>query len=535
MSPPALSTTAWRPHGWPWWLLPLAIFFALIAIQIDLPGLYMDAVNPDFLAASLLHHTLHNPTAGLPSKTLPLLGNLYYGTQNVYAGLPLFVLFGFKVATLRVAQALFGALLLVALYRTAWRLTGSALLALLCAAGVASDLAFTASFRTQFYIVLGGAAWLFVSLALAAGADAAPDARRRLLWSGVFAGLAGYGYFVLLFFVPGVIAWLVLRRRAGWRDLWLWLPGVAIGLTPFALGYLSLALRLHGVGAAVAYAHGLIAQLHPFQAGGASGGNLDYALQVTRLAVSDDANETMIFGQPLGSSWGAFKFYLLLVLMALSVVLLVLRWKQRDVRAQGLLVVCLPLSFMVVASLFGHRLWAHHFSVLVPFTYLLAAVALAPWLAQNRVANPRGVRHGAWLAASLALACVVANLAQQVTFHHELARTGGGPKMPEALNTLAMEARQAPPSVAYVFPEWGFYTSFGFLTANRVRYVVDIDPATLTRLRQQGYRTFRVAYWNDAESDRYRQALAQAGVTRVSERTFLRRDGQTAFHLLEGQ
>lgn len=96
------------------WMLPVVVFLFAVAFHIDLPGLYIDAVNPDFLAAQKLHPHLHNPTAALPSKIFPILGNLYHGVQNFYVALPVQAIFGFDVAPLRIAQALFGAVLLAA-------------------------------------------------------------------------------------------------------------------------------------------------------------------------------------------------------------------------------------------------------------------------------------------------------------------------------------------------------------------------------------------------------------------------------------
>lgn len=511
-------------------LCALIVFAALVVTRIGLPGLYMDAVNPDFLAAQLLDHKLHNPSGGLPSKIFPLLGNLYHGTQNVYMGLPFFVLFGFSVAALRLAQAAFGAILLVALHSVVRRLTGSSLLALSCTLGLATELAFTASFRTQFYIVLGGAAWLFVSLALAIPIEGTNDSRKRTLLSGVFAGLAGYGYFVLLFFVPGQMLLIALRRQSGWRDLLPWFAGLALGMTPFALGYLSLMLKLHGVEPTLSFIHSLLSQLHPFDASGASHGNLAYAWDMARLAITDDANEGMIFGQPLGSAWGTAKFYLFVVTLVTASLCLAFRLIRRDARATTLLPVLLPISFIAVASLFGHRLWAHHFSVLIPFTYLLTALVLSqlPGIA-------RSATLGRLAVFALLAACMICNLSQQTAFHKELARTGGAAKMPEAINMLATEARSASRQEAYVFPEWGFYTSFAFLTANRVRYVIDGEQNTFAKLRSEDYRRLRLAYWDSANRERYRHSLQAAGFHTIDERTYMRRDGKVAFYLLEAE
>lgn len=512
------------------WLLPIAVFLMLVVAQIQLPGIYMDAINPDFLAAQLLDHHLHNPGAALPSSTFPLLGNLYHGVQNVYVGLPLFALFGCSAVTLRLAQGAFGVILLGATYFIARRLTRSRGLALACGLGLATELAFTASFRTQFYIVLGGAAWLFVSLLLVLPPDERSlIVRHRTFLSGVFAGLAGYGYFVLLFFVPGLLMLVAWRRRNGWRNLPTWIIGLAVGMLPFALGYLSLALKLHGVGPALAFIRNLLSQLHPFDASGAHGSHLGYAWDLIRLALTDGGNEAMIFAQPLSSTWGAIKFYLFAVVTLTLAALCLIRRFRTDERLLQTLPALLPVSFVAVALLFGQRLWVHHFSVLVPFLYLLAALCTAEVWHWARL--PQRMRYA--LTGLVIAACLIANLVQQADFHRLLARTGGEAKSPEALTTLALEAKDAPKDVAYIFPEWGFFTSFSFLTGNRVRYVIDTQPQTFDRLRKEGYRHFRLVYWDVANREHYRQTLVSAGAGSITERTFTTREGTPTFYWLD--
>lgn len=532
---PGRKASAWSPSDvartWPVWL-PIVAFFAMVLVQANLPGLYMDAVNPDFLAAQLVHHSARQPSAGIPSKIFPILGSFYHGTQNVYVGLPIFVVFGFSVTSLRITQALFGAILIVALYVTTNRLTHSRRLAFAGALGLATELAFTASFRTQFYIVMGGATWLFVALAYAIPMDSHPElARKRTLLSGVFAGLACYGYFVLGFFVPGMLLLVAWRRREGWRDLPRWLAGFTVGLLPYALGYLSLVIKLKGLEPTLAFMHYMLGQLHPFNASGASGNNLAFAWNMVRLAVTDQGNEAMMFGQPLESTWSWIKYGCLLISLAATTALLMFRLIRRDQRLVRTLPALLPWSFLGVASFFGERLWAHHFCVLVPFIYLLGALLLLECLDALR-ASPRTRKM--IIGAALCV-CVAFNLVQQATFHEELARTGGTGKMPEALNTLAEEARTSSPQVAYVFPEWGFYTSFSFLTGNRVRYVDNAEARTFTQMRERGYRTFRLAFWNAADEERYRRILVDAGARNVTRRIYARRDGQPAFYLLEAE
>jgi hypothetical protein len=503
-----------------------------VVFHIDLPGLYMDAVNPDFAAAQKLHPHLHNPGAMLPSKIFPILGNLYHGVQNFYVALPMLAIFGFHVATIRIAQALFGALLLAAFFIVARRLTQSTLLAMFGALGLATEIAFTASFRTQFYIVMGGATWLFVSLMLAL--PATPETAlsdRRAFWSGFFSGLAGYGYFVLFFFVPGNLAWIALRPTASARTSLRWMIGLALGLTPFALGYLSLLLKLHGIGPTMQLIRSLLGVLQPFESSGASHGNVLYAWQMAQLAITNGGNNLVIFGQATSSWVSETKFYLFVLctlLMSIgSVACLTLRRRA----PAWVLIGFVPLSFLLAASLFGHRLWAHHFSVLVPFVYLLPlsllarvfAVAKASRTLQAAIVTVAGL---AWLAG---------NISQQYVFHAALGRSGGEGRATSALTQLALEARGTPQNVAYVFPEWGFFTSFCLLTENKVRYVVDVAPETLSNLRHAGYDDLRLVYWQPAERDRYTQVLQQAGLNTITTRTFTTLDGRPVFYWLEGR
>jgi len=512
------------------WVLPVIVFVALVLVHSDLPGIYMDAANPDFLAAQWLHRG-HNPGAGIPSKIFPLLGSFYHGLQNAYLGVPIFAIAGFSVTSLRLEQAVFGVILLIALYHLTRRLTASIPLALLASVGLATELAFTASFRTQFYIVLGGAAWLFVSLLLAL--PAAPESwivKRRAFWSGVFFGLASYGYFVLAFFAPAMavlVAIWVPRRQWGQ-----WIVGALVGVSPFALGFLSLLAKKHGLEPTLDFIRGMLGQLKPFDTSGASGNHLVYAWDLVRLATSDAGNEAMIFAQPLPGDWSASKVWWL---VGGALGLLSFGGIERLRGRQGVpyaVLAFMPVSFFAVASLFGPRLWSHHFSVLVPFVYLLPVLVLAQCL---RYAFTRvdGRVENVTLAV-VALVVLGGNLFQQTGFHESLVKTGGRGRSTEALTQLADEARSVPANVAYLFPDWGFFTSFCFLTENRVRYGIDAEARTMERMKRDGVTEIRLVYWNASDEQRFRSDLQASGLRAIEHRTFVARDGITVFHWLRG-
>ncbi|PTR33461.1 hypothetical protein C8J98_103223 [Luteibacter sp. OK325] len=504
--------------------MPVFAFVSLVLLHSDLPGIYMDGVNPDFMAAQWLHRG-HNPGAGIPSKIFPILGSFYHGLQNAYLGVPLFAIGGFSVTSLRLEQAVFGVILLVALSHLARRLTGSLGWALLAAMGLATELAFTASFRTQFYIVVGGAAWLFVSMLLALPADEQSRiVRRRVFWSGFFFGLASYGYFVLAFFAPAMVLLVAISTpRRQWGS---WIIGAAVGVSPFLLGFLSLLAKKHGIEPTLEFVRGMLGQLKPFDAGDVTGSRAQYVWELIRLATSDAANEEMIFGEPTSGKWVQAKAWVLVASVLFLLVCAGINLARKDERLVKALPVLMPLSFVAIASLFGHRLWAHHFSVLVPFVYLLLALSLHRLSAAFDLSG----RREQAIVGVLVAALVAGNLAQQANFHEKLVATGGRGHSTDVLTQLGVEARQAPENVAYVFPEWGFFTSFCFLTGNRVRYVIDAEPKTIARLQREGITEIRLVYWDAGSESSYDHVLRDAGAIPTDHRAFVSREQRAVFH-----
>src|SRR5262249_41618462 len=109
-----------RLFGWPF--LVAAIFFVINAsAAIDVPGVYMDAVNPDYMVVRLL-----NPAAKdlavwiLPGQLvfgkLPILAQLYQGALTYYFGLPFYFLFGTDVLGIRIAEIGFGLFVLLGVW-----------------------------------------------------------------------------------------------------------------------------------------------------------------------------------------------------------------------------------------------------------------------------------------------------------------------------------------------------------------------------------------------------------------------------------
>ncbi|ALL64352.1 glycosyl transferase family protein [Paraburkholderia caribensis MBA4] len=486
-------------------LFLMLIFWAGICYRITLPGIYMDAVNPDYIAARILFPALNNTVWVLPTIAFPILGNLYHGVQNLYVDIAVFKIFGISIETLRCAQALFGAGIVIFTYGIGVRATGNRIVSFAFSALLALDIAFISSFRTQFYIILGGEMWLFASLYVLLG-----NTKNGFFWSGVFYGLAIYGYFVLGFFAPAM-AILVLSRPDA-RPV-RWIAGFVMGMLTYVVGYGSLALRLGGVHEALEWIAGATRNLAPLSSKLSPIDSIQYTIQTAYYGLTNVGNEFMIFGTSQQSWWVKVKvaFFIIVALVALI----------RLRRSKAVLLLVLPVSYVAVAALLGNRLWVHHFSVLVPIFYLLC-VAVFGELTRTSVSR----------AAIIAVCVLVAagNIWQSSAFYRELEITGGTNRATSALSDLAADAVKHADTL-YVFPDWGFFMSFALLTKNQIPYVIDLDQI---RARKGASRHIEVAFWSKDDTEKYTNALAQNGAVNIHSASYPTRNGKEAFFTVTG-
>lgn len=519
-------------------VLAASVYWFGIMRHIELPGLYMDAINPDYLAARILNPGLSNPVWILPTKWFPILGNLYHGVQNLYVGIPLFWAMGTNVVSARIAQAIFGSAITVMVYFLVLRITKARLLAFGAALCLATDIAFIASFRTQNYIILGGLTWLLLAVLPLVGNCEHPFSKKRLLASGAFFGLAAYGYFVHTFFFPVFIYGAMQTAGKGRRlsGAFVWCVGVLFGLLPYVFGYLSMGLALGGVREWFLYVKTVAERLEPFSSDFSLAEKYQYAFTIAKVAMTNAGNESMIFGDRINAGcWPDAKFTGGVVIVVLLVLcgLYNLNKRNRARTTSGFLLVLLPCSYFLFAGFLGNRLWAHHYSVLTPFLYILGALLIDEGNQLLKAPNSK-VWHDTLkqlVAAFVFVAVLVLNCNQQNSFFKLLDHTGGAGKMSNALTLFANEALSNPSPTVYLFPEWGFFMPFSFLTANRIPYRLDMSKAVIDEFRGK-CKQVSVAFWEANDVDKYREQLRSFGIENALLRVYTRRDTLPAFYLL---
>lgn len=477
MSLQAQSSTPAPRAGISWWpFVVIAAAYALVALQqITLPGVYMDAVNPDYLVVRILNPQAEPITAWLlPGNYLgektPVLISFYHGSQQFWLGLPMFWLFGTSVTGIRLTHAMFGLGVLAALYAMLARSGMRPWQAMLACATLAIDPGFSYAFRTQSYITLAPAAWLFLSLyCLQRAATLGTRNGRWLAASGTFYGLAIVGYFIYAFFLPAMLlavrlwsppaagALGVHPRPAPWPT---WLTGLALGGMFYPIGY---ALTIHNLGGfanAWSYFQQTQKALNAFSEQAPLLQRISHEGTLIASVVQNWFHHMLIFDEYAPVPGASYK-------TALVFGGPVMLWAAAEIRRQASpqlrVLVALGVSFAAIALVFGTRLSGHHFMVLLPLAY----AALAEGLRTRAGIAIR--RRAASMAFVLTFATLAAlNVGGQLREANRLRETRGIGLFSDAINRLAtdLNARERKPFV--YFPDWGLSMPIALLTGGTV-------------------------------------------------------------------
>lgn len=391
-----MSLNANRPAATHWrrWLpfAAVALVHAVVAThRIDLPGIFADAVNPDYLVARILYPEPQRSITwvllgnSLLGDRAPVLISLYHGSQQFWLGLPLYAVFGTTVEGVRLVHATFALGVLAALYALLLRGGIPSWFAAAVGVALALDPSFSYAFRTQAYITMAPAAWLLLGVACLMRARDAREANatRWLFASGALCGLAAVGYFVWAFVLPAIAfaAWhgmrgLPLRRP----PVVTWTLGLAAGGAAYPLGYLLIARKLGSVSGMAAFVRDTQASLGAFGSVQPLDARLWHAWRMLDATVSTAWHSGIMFGGDTlaipGSGWK------LAALVGLPYALWLLAEVRRRATPLLRLLVALPVSFVAMSLVFGDRLGGHHFVTLVPLCYAALGVSLWTFVAQ---------------------------------------------------------------------------------------------------------------------------------------------------------
>ena len=498
--------------------IALILYFGLGLHQLELPGLYYDEAFDALPALEVLLGG--TPSAAMSvaafGRSWPVMLHPHIGPTSTYVDLAAFAVAGPSVEAVRAAHLAVGGLTLVLLWWLARRWFGAVV------AGWATILCATAPAFVWWN--RAGANWSATLLPLALGLvlalarwSATGDARALVVgaWC-VGAGLTTKLNFVWLF-PPLALAALARLGIAGSLR-------AARGLSPRAL---AAAIGAFVVGASPWLLYNLRTggETFRFVAGNAvhtEYGNDNLAVLHNVAFLAHD------FTSVMGGSTGEFPApagggdRLPALLFVASAVLLTAR-ALRDRRCHPphrLFLVCMLGVFLTVGTVTTSRVGARHLFMLVPFAWLMVAVAAADlasalgrWSDDGRLAV---VSH------ALVAAVVLGHLADHVRIHRFLAATGGYGVWSSAVSTLTERLQTTYASRTPIAMDWGLMRNVAFLSETRIapREMFEYRPApsagfgdvaaTLIRDPRNLYVFHAPAF---TQFHGYREALEAAAIT----------------------
>ena len=222
-------------------LFALSLFDALR--EPGLPGVYYDAVNPDFFALHILNPGFNN--GNLTNYIgVPFIGALYHGTVTMFFMFAAILIVGkTSAALIWIVNSIYGFFISLILYKLLKRAGISERSSKLCAALLLLSPNMFTYFRTQFYILLPGA--LFLLAAIWFAFNWRDGYRyRNLIACGVFSGLAVYDYFIWLFWLPAVLIILLYRAKKLsaleiLNNVQIYIIAFLLGCSFYILGYIG--------------------------------------------------------------------------------------------------------------------------------------------------------------------------------------------------------------------------------------------------------------------------------------------------------
>jgi hypothetical protein len=467
----------------------LAVFAFAYAMDWRLPGLYMDAVNPEYIIPGIFdpkapgHHPWIVPGNVILGRFPLFTGQIYHGSTQIYFALPLMALFGVDVGTLRITQGAAGFLIVLLLALVMRRADAPAKSAIAAAAMVplALDPSFVVALRTQAYSCLFPMMLLLGAMLLLRGWQSKPRPALRLLASGAFYGLSVFSYFIFAFFFPAII-WFLLteRERKSWRDLGyiaLWLLACAIGYFPLIGGLFRVSQALGSFEAMLHWLHSHGDSLHPIGNAGSALDRIDWVITTSRGVLTGRWPWLMVLRHHAGDLLGSLKAALLLIVPI--VMLIAARAMPRDDRRSIATPLVFVVSFLGFASIFGNRLDGHHYTTILPFIYAAFGAACAVlWTRSRESASARIVP-----ATGIALLAVVAvlNALNLAHFHRDLEASGGAAMYSDAIDRFSHHVAKDDPDATAYFPDWGYVMPFVFVSRAKVPWLDSVDPNRLER------------------------------------------------------
>lgn len=580
-------------RSWDTVTLILIIILGLFQIFrcMDYPGLYLDSVNPDYLAVQYLFPESGNGSWTLPhSLEIPFLAQLYHGTVTAWVQVVIISLFGeASLFTVRAANILYIIAICWMLQLICKKLDVNRYISLFLAGAVMLSPQVFSFIRTQYYIKLPGTFLMLCAFYLLLNQDNVKQGR-YVVFSGVLNGLAFYSYFIYLFFAPAMILFCIYNgrsERSSIKDAFAWFSGFCAGSVFYVIGYFDLLIsstamspelkvnivrgilvallgavcliiylivkyyddkkvlsRIYAVCLTCVSFVGVIGvvcfryiwsvispALSALNIQGKPGSIIERLQQVASYwygIMSNNLSEELLIGEKISRFTGAYMLFLA-VLTAMSVAVV---WRYRKAlssKHKGMIMLWILLAvYGMLTVAMVTRMGGQHYTGTFFITFLCMAIEMDVVYSYLKD-NRIKTKCTDYFIVALSVIIIFAELMNATVLCTRLKATGGSGLFTAHINTLAYDALE---QKRKGIKEYYIFPEWGFMCGFDYLTMNQVKYTTVFNAEEiQRYveegYTCKICIWEDWKS------YVEGGVENFSITELLSGDGETAFYIIE--
>lgn len=536
-------------------------FFSIVKAS-NLPGIYFDAINPDYVALQILNPQKYSEKWVVPYLGFPLLCQIYHGTVTMFITLIMVALTGTTSVFLSHAQNCFyGIVCCVLIYNILRKIGVRQWIASLVVIALSLSPTLTSSYRMQYYIELPGVIFTLLAAWFLLKWIDKNENNKFLLISGMFLGIAFYSYFNFLFFIPGFLLVIILTEQNNRsRSLLVWLIGFSLGMSLYVIGYLEIVLYYLEMSQLGKYLilfvtiigfYSYLLLFYILQIKGRYVERKRYTLFFLAFGffmsmlflycvipcISGIATSLNVAGKSasileriklvgyycvgvckntfaenliLGETVSFFPGFIMTItsIFLIIAILTIIKKKQFMKKEKSLFGILITFIMYCLLSLFfASRMQGQHFLFTIFVEYLILGLSLeiifSNFLCTKKSISSISLRN---TMVAILILMIALNCFNQSRIWLNLESIGGFGKFSESINILAETAiknQRIGEKEIYFFPEWGLMGAFCYLTKNEIAFMTDVDANIVNQVLDEGY-TVKICSWTAEDMEQYK-------------------------------
>lgn len=505
-----------------------ALFVLLSIFYLDLPGLYMDSVNPDYMALHMSRPE-NVPSWTYPDNAAvsalfhepyryPVLNSLYGTCLPAYIYFFISKLMGSGTVCIRILHLVYCIGILYACYQLLQTAMNHSKFAFWGTLFLALDTTMVFVSRTQYYLQLFPHLFflpaILILLFQAEDIVQRKENKRKVFMASVLMGLGASSYFMFAGYYAFLLIMLcivcVLSKRKMFKLVLNSIVGFLIGYFPFLYGHLSILVQ-SGV-------HGYLDTLKGLRVYGIEEGQtsiMERVIHFFKMLLEMSGGNTIIYGmtgKAIGNKWQFLFFGLFLCLFFWSAILIIKeyhRGKYRMFYSKEIMLVAMldtiVVAHFVMALLIGTSLGYQHYVMLLPVMYMIMALMV---FLLNRVFLTAGRENDFFQKNRRRV--VIAGLVVTMSFsfiriakgYQNITGTNGMGYYSGTVNDIGNYLRNVTTEDdVIVCPQWGYWMGVAIITGGEKEIWNDTDKDELISRINSRHKEGKLYYICDNNTD----------------------------------